>query len=450
MKKVSPLSIVAIVALLFSFSGSHAQRAVNKNVYCKFIQLPSHPLNTNKYNYIVYQNGEAPEAEVDVKQDYETVKKAYELEMKHYYVKMLELDQQLFEIGKSKELSFIKKQLKIASLNSQKPTKPKRTHLEHKDQMEFYVTEMELHGARISLLDKADLKMLVKAKLNALMDETAPVRPRLKKTSASGPYRLPDAIITEKMSIRGLERVYDDPKKTFFEISMSEFETKKEKKRSMGKDISILEYRRVVGYKVLDENNKIIAEGMIPKTDEWNDYDISTIKASEIKKKRKEFEKSSAENNLFYSKNFLAAKYGYPIENRGFELSYAKGKKFNYDNIKGAYETAVNIFKNDLIKENPDLSDLRKAIATWEEELKVADYSSKKARINTSVATGLYFNIIECSVWLNEFDKVEKLLHELSKLELKSKSKRKIDYYRDFVQDRKQRYEANSKMLVKN
>jgi len=450
MKRFSLLSLVATMTLLLSFSVTYAQKSVNKYTHCKFIQLPSHPLNIQKYNYIVYQNGETPEADIDVEQDYETLKKAYELDIKHYYVRMLELDQQLFEVGKSKDLSFIKKQLKIGHLHAQKPAKPQRTNLEYKDQMEFYVTEMELHGARISLLNKAGLKMLNKAKLSALLDETAPVRPYLKKASTKGPYRLPDGIISEKMNIRGLERVYDDPKKILFEISMSEFETKKEKKRSMGKDVSFLEYRRVVSYKVLDENNKLIAEGMVPKTDEWSEFNISSIKASEIKKKRKELEKLSAEYKIVSAKNFLAGRYGYPIENRGFDLSYAKGKKFNYENIKEAYEIALNIFENDLSQENPDLSGLKKAIATWEKELKEADYSNKKARINTSVATGLYFNIIECSVWLNEFDKAEKLMDELSKLDLKSKSVRKINYCRDFIQDRKQRYEANHKMLAKN
>jgi len=398
----------------------------------------------------VYQNGETPEGEVEEEQDYETVKKAYDLNIKYYYDRMFKLDKQLFEIGTSKELSFLKKQLKIGSLHAKRPAKPKRTNLGYPDQMEFYVMEMKLHDARIDSLNNVDLKMLVKAKLNALMDETIPVKPYQKKISKTAPYRLPDAIISEKMNIRGLERVYDDPKKIFFEIAMSEFETKKGKKRSMGKDVSVLEYRRVVGYKVLDENNNIIAEGLVPSTDKWSEFDISTIKASEVKKKRKEFEKSSAEYNLIYAKDFLAARYGYPIENRGFELSYAKGKKFDYEKIKEAYEKAVNIFENEFSKDNPDVSELKKLIATWEEELKAADYSYKKARINTSVATGLYFNIIQCSVWLNEFDKAEKLLDEVSKLDLKSKSKRKIDICRDFIKDRKQRYDANSKMLAKN
>jgi len=366
---------------------------------------------------------------------------------------MFELDKQLFEIAKSKDLSLIKKQVEMGQIKTQRPTKPKSTNLTYEDKMEFYITEMQLHDARIDSLNKAGLKMLYKGQINTAIFETKPFRPIYKKAVAKkAPYRLPDAIISQKMEIRGLERVYDDSKKIFFEISMSEFESSKEKTESMGKHYRVLKYRRVVGYKVLDENMAIITEGLVPDTDEWseNKYNLNEATPSFISKKVKEIEKSSAVNNIVATQKFLATNYGHPIEDRTFELSYAKGKKFNYENIKKAYDIASNVFKNSLSTENPDLSDLKKAIGVWEEELKAADYSNKKTRINNAIATGLYFNIIESSIWFNDFDKALNLLDEVSKLKLRLKSKRKIEDSRAFILDRQKRYEANNKTIAKN
>ncbi|MFA9372046.1 MAG: hypothetical protein ACERIH_10090 [Labilibaculum antarcticum] len=453
MKKLLPVSLVAIMGLLLTFSGTYAQKSADKNIYYKFIQLPSHPLTIKKYDYIVFQNGESAESEDDQELDYESLKRAYATDIKYYYERLSEIDRQLYEIGKSEELSLLKKQIKMGEVHNQEPAKPSHVKLTYEDQMEFYVTEMKQHDARIDSLNNSDIKMLFKAQLRSLMNETKPTRPYLRtKSATSGPYLIPDAIISEKMDIRGLERVYDDPEKIFFEISLSEFETKEEKKKSMNKEVFIFEYRRIAGFKVFDENNKLIDEGLIPTTDEWisNKYDLSSNKVNDIKKKIKEFEKSSAESSLRTTKNFLALKYGSPIESRSSELSYAKGKNFNYETITEAYEIAQNILNNFLTKENPDVSGLKKAIGIWEQELKEADYSNKKARISHDVALGLSFNIIECSIWLNDFDKAQNILDELSKLDSKSKTERKINYYRDFMQDRKERYEANNDMLAKN
>lgn len=453
MKKKILLSILVSMVLLLSFSGTYAQKSADKYFYYKFIQLPSHPLGITKYDYVVYQNGENSESAEDDEYNYDMIEQAYDADIKYYYERMFQLDQKLFEIGNSTEMKLLKKQLEMGTVHNQRPPKPKRTNLTYEDQMRYYAIEMKLHDARIDSLNNAGLKMIFKAQLNSLLSESKPVRPYLKKASAKGPYRLPDAIISKEMNIRGLERVYNDTKKIFFEISMSEFETKEEKKQKMSIDHQlILKYRRVVGYKVLDENKNIIDEGLIPGTDKWREkkFELSSTKTSDIKKKKIELENSSANEKIRTTKHFLASRYGHPLEQRGFDLNYAKGKNFNYDSITKAYDIAANIFENTLSKENSDLSGLKDAISIWEEELKEADYSNKKARISNAVATGLYFNIIESSIWINDFDKALHLLGELSKMDVKSRVLRKIDYCRNFILDRKKRYQANHTVIAEN
>jgi len=452
MKKFLLLSVVTLIALLSSFCNSYAQKSVDKRLYFAYIQLPSHPLSVTKFDYIVYQNGDTPDGNEEEVIDYGMLKKTFEIDVDIYYDQMIKLDKQIYKIGTSKELSLVKKQLEMSLLDNQRTSKPTRTHLKYEDQMEFYAAEMKKYSARQDTLNNAGLNMFFKSQLSSVLKESAPVRPYLKRVSTSAPYRLPNAIISERLVLRGLERVYNDPTTTFFEISMAEFETKEEKKKTSEKEVLILEYRRVVGYKVLDGNNQILAEGMISGTDKWYKevINLATTKKSDISKKRKALEKLSSENSLASTRSFLLSRYGYPIVNRSSRLSYAKGKKFDYENITKAYELALNVFKTSLKKENSDLSTLKTAIATWELELKESDFSNKKARISTSVSTGLYFNIVECSIWLNEFDKATNLLDELSKFELKSKVVRKIDSFRDFISKRKQRYEANNKVMAQN
>jgi len=73
MKKQSLLSLMAVMGLAFSLSSTYAQKSTDRYIVYKYIQLPSNPLGIQKYDYIVYQNGETPEAEAEVaeEQDYD-------------------------------------------------------------------------------------------------------------------------------------------------------------------------------------------------------------------------------------------------------------------------------------------------------------------------------------------------------------------------------------------
>lgn len=112
MKKTS---LVVLTLWISVISSTHlfAQKSVDKYFVYHFVQLPSHPLSNTKYDYVVYQNGEGVEAEVDSAsiKEYEVLKRAYETEIKYYYDRLFEIDQQLYEIGGSEDLSLMKKQI---------------------------------------------------------------------------------------------------------------------------------------------------------------------------------------------------------------------------------------------------------------------------------------------------------------------------------------------------
>ncbi|WP_421920287.1 hypothetical protein [Marinifilum sp.] len=449
--KKTVLNFGIVLALLVVSFAAVAQKSVNKSISYQFIQLPSHPLNTNKFDYVVYQNDENEKSDVNSGEEIESLIKGYQTEINFYYEQMSELDQEVIKIGESKDLSLIKKQVQMGKVYQTKPAKPQRPKVSYDQEMELYVKEMKMHTARLDSVNKSELKMIFKAQLKTLMAETRPRKPFFHpKTKSAGPYRLSESLIAERMKIRGLEREYNEAEKVFFEISLSNFETKEEEKKSREKTYKMVKYRRVTGYKAIDENNQIIAEGLVPGTDDWKleKFDLDKTESREIKKKISELEKETAINRLYDARDFLAERYAYPIKKRWFELSYAKGKDNNYDDISKAYDIAKNTLEKALTKETPNLEDLKKAIEIWERELKEANYDNKKARISAQVAKGLYFNIIECSIWLNDFNKAQKLTAELEKLDLKSKEERKLKNCREFMLDRKQRCEANNKLIA--
>ncbi|MCG8581639.1 MAG: hypothetical protein MI866_17065 [Bacteroidales bacterium] len=442
-----------VVVLSFLFTGVKAQKLADKSIYYKFMQIPSHPLSVEKYDYVVYQNGETPEQESAETQNKAALKSGYETDIKQYYDRVFEIDNQIYEIGTSKDLSLIKKQIKMGEIHNTMPERPARPNLGYQEEMELYALEMDYHNAREDSLNKQEIKMIYKEQLRVLLNETIPLKPHMSKGS-TGAYRLPDALVAKIFVLDGLERVYDEQNKTRFEIALAEFEVKEKKEkvseRSNYGNETVVEYRRIAGYKVFDQNNVMIDEGIISATEDWKKDEFGeTVKRSEIDKKIKTFEKNSAESSLYSAKYFLANKFAYATEQRNFELGYAKGKSYDYSQLTKAYETSFEIFENALTKENPDLSGLKDAIEIWESELKTVDYTNKKARISTQIAVGLYFNIIESSIWLNDFDKAYAMLDELAGIDgIKSKTERKITYCRKFIEDRQKRYEANNNLVA--
>ncbi|WP_430816133.1 hypothetical protein [Carboxylicivirga sp. RSCT41] len=445
-----------IIALSFLYTGLNAQKLADKSIYYKFMQLPSYPLGVEKYDYVVYQNGETPEQESAVEQNKAALRSGYETDIKLYYDRVFEIDNQIYEIGTSKDLSLIKKQIKMGEVHNTMPEKPARPSLGYEEEMELYALEMDFHNAREDSLNKQEIKMIFKEQLRVLINETIPLKPSMSNMNA-GAYRLPDALVAKIFVLDGLERVYDEQNKTRFEIALAEFEVKEKKEKGITEisgnaNETVVEYRRIAGYKVYDQNNVMIDEGIIPATEDWRKEEFGeTVKRSEIDKKIKAFEKNSAESSLYSAKYFLANKFAYATEQRNFELGYAKGKNHDYSQLTKAYETSFEIFETALTKENPDLSVLKEAIEIWESELKTADYTNKKARISAQIAVGLYFNIIESSIWLNDFDKAYTMLDELAGMDgIKSKTERKIKYSRQFIEDRQKRFEANNNLVADN
>ncbi len=445
MKKTIVYSLLTVLSLSFSITDLDAQKSADRSVYCKFIQLPSHPLNTNKYDYIVYQNGETGEPEVSDGEG-ESIKEAFKMDINYYYERLSEIDQKMYEIGNSEELSGIKKQLKMGEINNSSPEHPKRPKLKYEDEMELYIIERKLYDGRIDSLNNSGLNLFFKEQIRSIIQETQPSKPVLIKHAVVKKYSIPNGQVAELMNIRGLERDVEGSNKNIFEIYMAEFESKIKQKKSLnGKVNDVLKCRRIISYKVYDESQTLLDEGMVPGTDKWREKSYSTDSdhSKEISATKKEFEQTTATEGLRDARDFLAEKYAYPILTHYTKLSFPKGKKYDYESFVQTYEKVKAFLEESLKSDNPNLQLLRESIEVWQEALKEADYTEKNARISADIANGFYFDIIECSIWLNDFDKAFSLIEKVKSLNTKNKVLEHADYLKGFLEDRKQRYDAN-------
>ncbi|HUR11045.1 MAG TPA: leucine-rich repeat domain-containing protein, partial [Flavitalea sp.] len=79
---------------------------------------------------------------------------------------------------------------------------------------------------------------------------------------------------------------------------------------------------------------------------------------------------------------------------RKLSIASAAGKNFDYTALDAAQKVAINAFEN--IKKTSAttlLTSLEPAITTWKKELATFDMKQDNARINRSIATGLYANL---------------------------------------------------------
>jgi pentatricopeptide repeat protein len=76
--------------------------------------------------------------------------------------------------------------------------------------------------------------------------------------------------------------------------------------------------------------------------------------------------------------------------------------------------------------------------------LKESDTEDKKARINQKVTLVTYYNLIDACIALNEFSKAESVLNKLAMESDKKKETNKIDEYKLYLKDIKDRWEINN------
>ena len=127
--------------------------------------------------------------------------------------------------------------------------------------------------------------------------------------------------------------------------------------------------------------------------------DASGFKKKESSKYASEVYKIAEEEtkaNIFLSYN-----------DQEFSVYSAKGKDFDYGELDGAFEKAMEAYKSIGAKgaNQSDFDKLTECIAVWEKELAKLDAEDKKARISLDIAKGLHENCTRAYMYMYNFDK---------------------------------------------
>lgn len=105
-------------------------------------------------------------------------------------------------------------------------------------------------------------------------------------------------------------------------------------------------------------------------------------------------------------KNILASNFSNIKVSKKIKVASGKGKKVDYSDLESAIrhmEKAFELISSESDSENAN-TELNKAVKIWENALKESS-KSKKARINETVSTMLYYNIAIAYWWMLDFTK---------------------------------------------
>ncbi len=119
---------------------------------------------------------------------------------------------------------------------------------------------------------------------------------------------------------------------------------------------------------------------------------------------------------LFKVKNRLFNEYGKPLVFQKMDFITGKGRKADYSDLDTALVKVarfIELFQK-TGEENNAALEMKSAIELWENALKEADLSDKKARINEEIASGLNYNIGLANVCLANFDACEEYFEKAS------------------------------------
>jgi len=151
-----------------------------------------------------------------------------------------------------------------------------------------------------------------------------------------------------------------------------------------------------------------------------------------------ELRKKLLSRNTSMLKKHIENKYGYTsVSTSNKFLTVKKFKKFDYSDVTSALEIAKTAFslvkKEDLIFNDDFKAKIQEAVDQWNKILEESDLENKKTRINEKITEALYTNIYMSYVYMDEFDKADKI-KELTEIS---------DELERLKTDRQARYNAN-------
>lgn len=213
-----------------------------------------------------------------------------------------------------------------------------------------------------------------------------------------------------------------------------------------------VQFKHVIGVTVTGHDGNVIYDEYLPSTEAYQEFN-SPVKDSRSQlesywrsAKHDLYERSDkkiTDNNMAKAQAALDSKYGYTKIKRSTYIYTGKGKKHGYDDLARAYDSFYGVTSKIVDDQDGAKAGLETALKEWETAIQSADVENKKARINAKVASAIWLNIAEASIWMNDFGKATNALNKVNMIGQK-KYVRVVSSYKSLVEDQKQRFEAKN------
>jgi hypothetical protein len=159
----------------------------------------------------------------------------------------------------------------------------------------------------------------------------------------------------------------------------------------------------------------------------------------------KDLDEQLTKSNLQLIHDLLNSEFGYAKTDRTTKVCWAKGNKFNYDDLYNAYENAVAGYSilDDGIEKDDAQEEIQKAIDIWENVVESYDPKQKKDRLTDKIISGIHYNLAEAYIWMDDYINAQKHLNRIELLNVNKFEKMAAELQK-FLNDQKNRYNAHN------
>lgn len=209
-----------------------------------------------------------------------------------------------------------------------------------------------------------------------------------------------------------------------------------------------VQYKHPIAIKIEGPDKSIIMDETLT---EFNDY--KTEETAKTDGKHPPFNKESflsklqekaVTDNMTIVNNYINNQYGFSSVKRKVVIYRVDAKKFTYDDYQSAFENAVSALSVLSSDKKSATEKLQISIDLWEKALKEFDPNNKKARIDEDIAIATRMNLSEAYIWLNDFVNADLQLTKIMGLKPSNRQEKAAKAQREFLQDQKNRWEANN------
>ena len=213
-----------------------------------------------------------------------------------------------------------------------------------------------------------------------------------------------------------------------------------------------IQYKHPIGYKIELPNGEVIVEDYPKDMAEFSTYKTSESKGSSsslsgtsLDVVMQRLQNEIVEKNLKKINELINNDYGYRKMLRETELYMVSSKANEYPEYKVAYDDALEGYKGMSVEvtKTASIEKIKRAIDSWEKDMKESNPADKKARIDADVTLATLFNLVEADSWTGDFSKLDENLSKLNRLDLSKKERKRYEALQVFVTAQRVRFEAN-------